>query len=86
MKIHFRFFLSHDNSKKYQYFMKKVYILRKFRAKIALKRRALRDIIMLLLMTSLAKTRETGVKVLCNVCLIGKFMKWLYVRAIHVIN
>ena len=23
MKIHFRFFLSHDNSEKYQYFMKK---------------------------------------------------------------
>ena len=22
MKIHFRFFLSHDNSEKYQYFMK----------------------------------------------------------------
>ena len=31
MKIHFRFFLSHDNSEKYQYFMKKVCILRKFR-------------------------------------------------------
>ena len=42
--------------------MKKVYILRKVRAKIALKRRALRDVIILLLMTSLAKTRETGVK------------------------
>ena len=25
MKIHFRFFLSHDNSKKYQYFMKSMY-------------------------------------------------------------
>ena len=62
MKIHFRFFLSHDNSEKYQYFMKKVCILRKFRAKIALKRRALRDVIMLLLMTSLAKERETAVK------------------------
>ena len=34
----------------------------KFRAKIALKRRALRDVIMLLLMTSLAKERETAVK------------------------
>ena len=42
--------------------MKKVCILRKFRAKIALKRRALRDVIMLLHMTSLAKMRETGVK------------------------
>ena len=62
MKIHFRFVLSHDNSQKYQYFMKKVSILRKFRAKIALKRRALRDVIMLLLMTSLAKKRETAVK------------------------
>ena len=62
MKIHFRFFLSHDNSEKYQYFMKKVCILRKFRAKIALKRRALRDVIMLLLMTLLAKERETAVK------------------------
>ena len=31
--------------KKYQYFMKKVYILRKFREEIALKRRALRDVI-----------------------------------------
>ena len=45
MKIHFRFFLSHDNSEKYQCFMKKVCILRKFHAKIALKRRALRDVI-----------------------------------------
>ena len=62
MKIHFRFFLSHDNSEKYQYFMKKVCILRKFRAKIAQKRRALHDVIMLLLMTSLAKERETAVK------------------------
>ena len=42
--------------------LKKVCILRKFRAKIALKRRALRDVIMLLLMTSLAKERETAVK------------------------
>ena len=42
--------------------MKKVCILRKFRAKIALKRRALRDVIMLLLMTSLAKESETAVK------------------------
>ena len=62
MKIHFRFFLSHDNSEKYHYFVKKVCILRKFRAKIAMKRRALRDVIMLLLMTSLAKERETAVK------------------------
>ena len=42
--------------------MKKVGILRKIRAKIALRRRALRDVIMLLLMTSLAKERETAVK------------------------
>ena len=42
--------------------MKKVCILIKFRAKIALKRRALRDVIMLLLMTSLEKERETAVK------------------------
>ena len=63
MKIYFRFFLSHDNSEKYQYLMKKVRILKKFSAKIALKRRtALRDVIMLLLMTSLAKERETAVK------------------------
>ena len=62
MKIHFRFFLSHDNSEKDQYFMKKVCILGKFRAKIALKRRVLHDVIMLLLMTSLAKERETAVK------------------------
>ena len=62
MKIHLRFFLSHDNYKKYQYFMNKVCILRKFRAKIAVKRRALRDVIMLLLITSLAKERETAVK------------------------
>ena len=86
MKIHFRFFLSHDNSEKYQYFMKKVCILRKFRAKIVLKRRALRDVIMLLLMTSLAKERETAVKVLCNVCHIVKFMKWLYERGNNVIK
>ena len=62
MKIHFRFFFSHDNYEKYQYFMKKVCILRKFRTKIALKRRALRDVLMLLLMTSLAKEREAAVK------------------------
>ena len=62
MKIHFRFFLSHDKSKKYKYFMKKVCILRKFRGKIALKRSALRDVIMILLMTSLAIERETAVK------------------------
>ena len=62
MEIHFRFFLSHDNSEKYQYLMKKECILRKVRAKIALKRSALRDVIMLLLMTSLAKERETAVK------------------------
>ena len=42
--------------------MNKICILRKFRAKIALKRRALCDVIMLLLMTSLAKGRETAVK------------------------
>ena len=62
MKIHFRFFLSHDHSEKYQHFMKKVCILRKFRAKIALKRRASCDVIMLHLMTSLAKERESVVK------------------------
>ena len=61
MNIHLRFFLSHDNSEKYQYFMKKVCILWKFRAKIALKRRALREVLMLL-MTSLAKERDTAVK------------------------
>ena len=69
--------------------MKKVCILRKFRAKMALQRRALRDIIMLLHMMSLAKERETAVKkieVLCNVCHIGKFMKWLYERENHVIK
>ena len=64
--------------------MKKVCILRKFRAKIALKRRALRDVIMVLLMTSLAKQRETAVK--SNVCRIGKFMRWLYERKNQVIN
>ena len=37
-------------------------------------------------MTSLAKKHETGVKVLCNACLIGKFMKWLYERVYYVIN
>ena len=62
MKIHFRFFLSHDNSDKYQYFIEKVCILRKFRVKNALKRRALRDVIMCLFMTSLVKKHETGVK------------------------
>ena len=62
MKIHFRFFLSHDNCGKYQYFMKKVCIFRKFRAKIALKCLALCDVIMLLLMTSLAKKHQTGEK------------------------
>ena len=62
MKIHFRFFLSHDNSETHKYFMNKVFNLIKFRAKIELKSRALRDVIMLLLTTSLAKTRETVVK------------------------
>ena len=72
MKIHFRFFLSHDNSEKYQYFLKRVCILRKFRAKIAQKRRALRDVLMLLFtyMTSLAKERETAVKSVINVSLL----------------
>ena len=42
--------------------MKKVCILRKLCAKIALKRRALRDVIMVLHMTSRAKERETAVK------------------------
>ena len=37
MTIHFRFFLSHDKSPKYPYFMNKVCILRKFRTKTALK-------------------------------------------------
>ena len=62
MKIHFRFFLSPDNSGKCQYFMKKYVFLRKFRSKIALKRRALRNVIILLIMMSPAKKRETGVK------------------------
>ena len=66
--------------------MKKVCILRKFRAKIAVKRRALRDVTMLLLMTSLAKEREIAVKVLYNDCHIGKFIKWLYEWDKHVIN
>ena len=56
-------FINNDNSEKYRYFMKKVCILRKFRTKIiALKRHALCDVIMLLLMTSLAKERETALK------------------------
>ena len=46
-----------------------------------------REIIMLLLMTSLAKERETTVKkFLCYVCHIGKFMKWLYEMENHVMN
>ena len=71
--------------------MKKVCILRKILAKIALKRRALRDVITLLLMTSLAKKRETAVKSVtcmykkCNVCLIEKNMKWPSVSVNHVI-
>ena len=43
-------------------FMKKVFILRKFHAKIALKRRALRNVKIVFLMTSLTKKRETSVK------------------------
>ena len=72
MKIHFRFFLSHANSEKYQYFMKKVCILRKFRAKIALKRRALRDVIMLLLMTSLTTGARNCSKKCYVTCVILK--------------
>ena len=44
------------------------------------------NVIMLLLMMSQAKERKTAVKVLCNVCHIGKFMKWLCEREIHVIK
>ena len=51
-----------------------------------MKRRALRDVIMLLFMTSLAKERETAVKSVMYECHIGKFMKWLYERENHVIN
>ena len=47
--------------------MKKVCMLRKFRAKIALKRHALRDVIMLVLMTSLAKECETACSKKCYV-------------------
>ena len=39
-----------------------MYFDTKFRAKIALKSRALRNVIMLLLMTSLANNRESAVK------------------------
>ena len=52
------FFLSHDNSEKYQYFMHKVCILRKFCAKIAPKRSAFHGVIMLLLMPSLARCKK----------------------------
>ena len=51
----------------------------KFRTKIALKRHALRDVIMLFLKTSLVKKRETGV-------LMEKCIKWMYEKANHVIN
>ena len=71
MKIHFRFFLSHYNSEKYQCnFMKKVCILRKFRAKIDLKRRALSDVIMILLMTSLAKEARNWCKKCYVMCVL----------------
>ena len=62
MKIHFRFFLPHVNSEKISRFYEKVCIFRKFCTKIALKLRALHNVTMLLLMTSLAKERETAVK------------------------
>ena len=78
--LHFRFFLSHDHSEKYNYFMK---ILRKFHTKIALNHCALHYFRMLLLMTPLVKNRETGVK--CYVTCV-KFMKWLYERANNVIK
>ena len=65
---------------------KKCVFLTKFRTKIAQKRCALHNVIMILLMKPLAKKCETSVKSVSNVCLIGKFMKWLYVRASHVIN
>ena len=61
MKIHFRFFLSHNNSEKCHYFIKKIMYFEKILCKIVLNRRASRDVIMLLLMTSLAKKRITGV-------------------------
>ena len=48
--------------KKISIFHEKCMYFRKFRAKIALKLGALRDVIMLLLMTSMAKKREK-----CNV-------------------
>ena len=42
--------------------MKKVCVLRKFRTNISLKRCALHDVIMLILMMSLTKKHETVVK------------------------
>ena len=38
-------------------------------------------------MKSLAKKSvKLVLEVLCNVCLIGKFMRWLYERANHIID
>ena len=65
MQMHFRFILSYDNSEKYQYFMKKSMYFEKITRENrpeAITRRAIRDVIMLLLVTLLAKERETAVK------------------------
>ena len=59
MKMYFRFFLSHDNSEKNINISWKKYV---FWENSAMKRRALRDVIMLVFMTKLATERETAVK------------------------
>ena len=62
MKIHFRFFLSHVNSEKISIFHEKSMYFEKIPRENRPEASALRDVIMLLLMTSLAKERETAVK------------------------
>ena len=87
MKIHFGFFLSHVNSEKYKYFIKNFMYFEKIprekhpEASCFTRRHNAPsyDVIG-------KEAPKLVQKVLCNVCLIGKFMKWLYERANHVIE
>ena len=60
--IHFRFFLSHDKSEKISIFDEKRIYFEKIPCENRPEASCLQDIIMFLMMMSLAKKRKTGVK------------------------
>ena len=68
--------------------MTKMYISRKFRAKIALNYRGFRNVRMFFLMTSLTKLHETVVKcnTVCNVCHIGNVKRDFYSDVYTILN